>query len=202
MIQFTENFATSGWGDLPSSGRNRSGPFGGECLSFAPAAEAHFAGVWSIWIEQVFGAHLLDAMVAVMSLARADHSRDLLAVDARLAAQLPPEAVLRLRRAGHDMLRGMDGLRGSRPAQKLAAAAERGETPGLFPIVFALQSAIYNVPLRAALIAYGRLEWRAARDAHGGPRDEPDEASSALILARIDSRLDPAADSGAVAAVV
>ena len=202
MIHFTETLTTPGWGEIPVVARSRSGSLESECLSFAPAADAHFAGVWAHWVDHIFRPHLLDAMVAVMSLARADHTRDLLVEDARVASVLPPETIIRLRRAGHAMLSRMEGLRGSRPALKLGAAADRGETPGLFPIVFALQSAIYNLPMRVALVAYARLEWRAARDAHGGPSDEPDETAAALVLSRIDSRLNPAIDPRAVAAAV
>ena len=92
----------------------------------------------------------------------------------------------RLRSAGSPA-----SLRGSRSALRLRAAADRGETPGLYPVVFALQSAIYNVPVRAALVAYARLEWRAARDSHGGPWDEPGEIANDLIFVQVDARLLP-----------
>ncbi len=191
MIQFAENFATPGWGEIPAPVRSRPGAFGGECLSFAPNAGAHFAGVWGHWVEHVYGAQLVDAMLAVMLATRLDHTRDPLVLDAQVALYFAPEVVLRLRRAGHAMLRRMDGMRGSRSALRLRLAAERGETPGLYPIVFALQSAIYNVPARAALIAYARLEWRAARDSHGGPWDEPGQIANELIFSQVDTRLPP-----------
>ncbi len=200
MIEFAENFATPGWGEIPAPAPARPGAFGGECLSFAPAAGAHFAGVWSHWVEHVYGAQLLDAMLGVMSATRLDHTRDPLALDAQVATFFAPDTVLRLRRAGHAMLHRMDGMRGSRSALRLRGAADRGETPGLFPIVFALQSSIYNVPARAALVAYARLEWRAARDAHGGPWDEPGEIANDLILSQVDARLLPPAEPADVAA--
>lgn len=200
VIEFAESFATPNWGEIPPPLRSGPGNFGGECLSFAPAAGAHFAGVWSHWVEQVYGARLLDAMLGVMSATRLDHTRDVLRLDAQAAADFAPEALLRLRRAGHAMLQRMDGLRGSRSALRLRSAAERGETPGLFPIVFALQSAIYNVPARAALAAYARLEWRAARESHGGPWDEPGEIANDLIIAQVDTRLLRTTDPDEVAA--
>ena len=201
MLHFTDPPTTSGWSAIPAGQRARSGTFGGECLSFAPTPEAHFAGVWTHWAAEIFGPHLLDAMLHAMTSTRADHTRDLLARDAHVAGILAPESVLRLRRAGHAMLGRMDGMRGSRSARRFRAAAERGETPGLFPIVFALQSAIYNVPARAALLAYARLEWRAAREAQGGPWDQPGELDAGLILTRIDARFHPTIEPAAVAAV-
>lgn len=198
---FTETPATSDWSELPLVHRPHSGTFGGEPLSFAPAPDAHFAGVWTHWAAETFGPHLLDAMLHVMNSTRADHTRDLLALDAHLAGTFAPDIVLRLRRAGHAMLGRMDGMRGSRSALKFRAAAVRGETPGLFPIVFALQSAIYNVPARPALLAYARLEWRAAREAQGGPWDHPGEIDANLILSRIDARFHPTIEPAAVAAV-
>jgi hypothetical protein len=201
VIEFAELSATPRWGEIPAPSRLHPGTFGGECLSFSPGTDAHFAGVWSHWVEHVYGAHLLDAMLGVMSATRLDHTRDPLVLDVHVVSFFTPEVVLRLRRAGHAMLHRMDGMRGSRSALRLRAAADRGETPGLFPIVFALQSAIYNVPARAALVAYARLEWRAARDAHGGPWDEPGEIASNLILSQVDARLQPPTESTDDAAV-
>jgi hypothetical protein len=200
VIQFAESSATPGWGEIPAPLRSSPGTFGGECLSFAPAAGAHFAGVWSHWVEHVYGAQLLETMRAVMAATRLDHTRDPLVLDAELASFFAPDTVLRLRRAGHAMLHRMDGMRGSRSALRLRAAADRGESPGLYPIVFALQSAIYNVPVRAALVAYARLEWRAARDSHGGPWDEPGEIANDLIFAQVDARLLPSSETDEVAA--
>ena len=201
MLHFTETPATPGWTEIPPVHRVRSGTFGGNPLSFAPAPDAHFAGVWTHWAAELFGNHLLDAMLHAMTSTRADHTRDLLACDARIAGIFAPDVVLRLRQAGHAMLGRMDGMRGSRSALKFRAAADRGETPALFPIVFALQSAIYNVPARAALLAYARLEWRAAREAHGGPWDQPGEIDTNLIRSRIESRFHPTIEPAAVAAV-
>jgi hypothetical protein len=200
VIQFAETFASPGWGEIPAPSRSGPGTFDGECLSFAPAAGAHFAGVWSHWVEHVYGAQLIDAMLGVMSATRLDHTRDPLLLDAQMASVFTPDVVVRLRRAGHAMLHRMDGMRGSRSALRLRAAADRGETPGLFPIVFALQSAIYNVPARAALVAYARLEWRAARVSHGGPWDEPGEIANDLIFSQVDARLLPPAAPTDVAA--
>lgn len=201
MLHFTENHGTSGWNQIPALPHAHSGAFGGEALSFAPAPDAHFAGVWTHWAAETFGLHLLDAMLHAMNSTRADHTRDLLAQDAQLAGSFAPEIVVRLRRAGHAMLGRMDGMRGSRSALKFRAAAVRGETPGLFPIVFALQSAIYNVPARAAFLAYARLEWRAARETQGGPWDHPGEIDSDQILSRIDARFQPTIEPATVAAV-
>jgi len=202
VIEFPEQSATPGWDGIPTSGRSGPGTFGGEFLSFAPAADAHFAGVWEHWVKNVYGAQLIESMLAVMAATRLDHTREPLAIDAAVAAEFAPEVVIRLRRAGHAMLHRMDGMRGSRSAFRLRAAAERGETPGLFPIVFALQSALHNVPERAALLAYARLEWRAAREAHGGPWDELEGTASALIISQVDARLAPPGEADEVAAAV
>lgn len=201
VLYFTETPATSGWSDIPPPRRARAGTFGGEALSFAPAPDAHFAGVWSHWAVETFGPHLLEVMLHAMNATRADHTRDVLACDAHLAGVFAPDVVLRLRRAGHAMLGRMDGMRGSRSALKFRAAAVRGETPGLFPVVFALQSAVYNVPARASLLAYARLEWRAARETQGGPWDHPGENDTNLILSRIEARFHPTIVPAAVAAV-
>ena len=183
MIQFAETFATPGWEEIPPPVRTAPGNFGGACLSFAPAAGAHFAGVWSHWVEQVYGAHLLDAMLGVMSATRLDHTREPLALDAQVAARFPPAPVLRLpgaraRHAPADRRHARVAL-GPAPAPSFGTGRERG----LFPIVFALQSTIYNVP--------ARRPW-AKPDSNGvpratpkvGPWDEPGEIANAQIFAQ------------------
>lgn len=143
------------------------------------------------WVENTLAPRDWPAVVEAYTLAQQGKSRELLALDARLTRErrdLEGPGILAARR----QLARMRPLRDSRVVQRYLDAVERGEARAWRPLVFGVEAAVFNVPLRSALLAYGT---RLLQELIGGAilplRLNPAavEAEMAAITARFPSRL-------------
>ncbi len=157
----------------------------GTVLTFAPAAGAHFAGAWNGWLTRTFTTYLLEAITTTMNATASDHSREVFESDASLSAALSEGERSRLSVTGKRALDHFGGLRGSRPAMRLAAEALAGKVTGLFPIVFAVRAALYHVAPTAALLAYAVLEWRGGLHHAGSAASDESTATALTAAARL-----------------
>lgn len=133
---------------------------------------------WEDWVAGWFAPVLAPALVAMADLAARERVRELRAADLELAARLAPEVSARLRESGRRLLSDLHGARSTRWLSRFEAWAASGETPALFPTLFAARSALFHLPPRPMLDGYARLEWRAASP--GTDLDAPTDALAAV----------------------
>lgn len=127
---------------------------------------------WEAWVAGWFVPVLAPALVAMADLAARERVRELRAADLDLAARFPPEIAARLRESGRRLLSDLHGARSTRWLSRFEGWAASGETPALFPTLFAARSALFHLPPRPMLDGYARLEWRAASGSdQGAPTD-------------------------------
>lgn len=126
--------------------------------SSAPAASS----AWQTWQDAVFRPVLAPALVRAAICAGRDNARELRAGDLALADALTSGVTESARDPGHRLLRRLRAARGVRWVARLQFWAAEGETPALFPTVFAGHCALFHLPLRTMLLAYAACEWRAA----------------------------------------
>lgn len=124
----------------------------------------------------------LPAIAAACGCARRGQTRELIALDQRLAAEtiLAPFASAS-RTIGAAQLRRMKPLRDERTLQRYLAAVESGQASGWHTLVYGLTLAIYSFPLRQGLLHYGRETLGGL--ALGALRAEPflDSAGQAML---------------------
>ena len=131
-------------------------------FTFLPEAEGNVAGAWETWMEEVFKAVLLERMVAVMDYAGASQAREAREIDWELDALLDEEARKSSAEAGGELLDSLTAAHGVRIVNKFEIWQKEGETPAHFAVVYAIQCAVFNFPMRQSLLSYLRHEWRAA----------------------------------------
>ena len=132
---------------------------------------------WEDWVANCFVRVLAPALMAMADLAARERVRELRAADLDLAARFAPEVAARLRESGRRLLSDLHGARSTRWLNRFEAWAASGETPALFPTLFAARSALFHLPPRPMLAGYVRLEWRAAS---GSDSDAPTDALAAV----------------------
>lgn len=142
-------------------------------LTFSPPGADADGRTWQEWVAGWFVPVLAPALVAMADLAARERVRELRVADHDLAARFAPEIVARLRESGRRLLSDLHGARSTRWLSRFEAWAARGETPALFPTLFAARSALFHLPPRLMLAGYARLEWRAAS---GSDLDSPTDA--------------------------
>ncbi len=133
---------------------------------------------WEEWAAGWFAPVLAPALVTMANLAARERVRELRAADLELAARLVPEVSTRLRASGRRLLSELHGARSARWLSRFEAWAAGGETPALFPTLFAARSALFHLPTRPMLEGYARLEWRAASP--GADLNAPTDALAAV----------------------
>lgn len=131
-------------------------------LTFDPTPASHIASEFARWLEEIFAPILLPHSLAAIDHARLGAAREWQATDVQLDAALPSDARTRSRHTGGILLRALAASRGSGLVRRIAVAAERGETPAHFATVHGLQTAMFHVPTRPALLSAIYFEWRAA----------------------------------------
>lgn len=150
-------------------------------LTFVPPAPGGNAvawrGAWEGWVSGWFVPVLAPSLLEMTNLAVHERVRELRAADLALAARLAPEALPRLGEAGRRLLADLRGARSARWLERFQTWAGNGETPALFPTIFAARAALFHLPPRPMLVDYARLEWRAAS---APDRRAPTDAVGAL----------------------
>ncbi len=144
-------------------------------LTFLPpsaAAPADWLRAWNTWREGTLTAVLAPVLLEVVALAVRGCVREILAADRALDAALAPDdARSRSVAAGRRLLARLAVSRGERSLSRFQQWAAAGEMPAHFPTIYAVQHALFHLPLRLLVPAYAYCEWSsamAARPTNGG----------------------------------
>lgn len=131
-----------------------------EPLSFCPRSSDSFASAWGDWVDgrwsPFFGTHLVD----VYFKARSNGVREVMELDAELAAFLDADEAERSVDAGRALLEAATEARHHRVMSKLLERVSGEEGVGHAATVFAAHAGAFHVPLFSTLVSYLYLEWR------------------------------------------
>ena len=134
----------------------------------------------------------LPAIYRAFAHASRNEVRELMALDRSIDGEpMLREFASASRRVGQAQLKRLRPLRDHRLVQRYLKAVEAGEADGWHTIVYGVTLALYSVPLRQGLVAYGRQTVRGFIQA-AGPSLQISEEESFDLLERISSSL-PAA---------
>lgn len=110
------------------------------------------------WIERSFAPLLAPSLISVHRLATAYRLDEIAAIDHRVDRLLEPPARTRSLAAATAFLEGKDEMKANRQWSRFADLVAQGATPGHTPTLFALQTALYHLPLVPMLAAYSWFE--------------------------------------------
>ncbi|NLT69424.1 MAG: hypothetical protein GXX91_01855 [Verrucomicrobiaceae bacterium] len=150
--------------------------------TFAWNDRGNLAAAWTIWLEKWFAPHLSACFVEVYHRAAASLVEEIEAADRRLDAALTDSLRSRSLQVAGAFLEGKSERRAHRQWQRFVERIASGHTPGHTTTLFALQCALYHLPLGSALSAYAWFELESAlppSGSGGGERDYRDKAGSA-----------------------
>ena len=130
-----------------------------------------FKKQWSLWLHGLFRNQLSDVFVKVY-LASAEMRMNRIAeLDRELNRHLCDKQIEKSREAGRWFLEGKSEMKRAPQWQKYARYVEQEDCPGHVVTTFALQAALYHLPLLSALTSYVYFEWRAGMLAFGEKGD-------------------------------
>lgn len=145
------------------------------------------ARAWSLWLENLFVPHLSGIFVEVYLCAAAFRLKEIAAADNRLDAVLTESLRARSLKVAKSFLEGKSEMRANREWQRFVDRISRGEVAGHTTTLFALQCALYHLPLGPALSAYAWFELECGLPRHSGGdgyRDRPGSAAEVLAVFR------------------
>lgn len=142
---------------------------------------------WSLWLENWFVPHLTTTFVEVYQCAAAFRLKEIAAADSRLDGVLTESLRARSLKVAKSFLEGKSEMRANREWQRFVDRISRGEVAGHTTTLFALQCALYHLPLGPALSAYAwfELECGLPRAESGSSyRDKAGSAEEVLAVFR------------------
>lgn len=113
-----------------------------------------FAAAWERWLETCFSPHLAPVFVGVRRLAGELRIEGIVELDRRLDGVLGAPLRASSLAAARAFLEGKAEMRANPEWRRFAEAVAEGRSPGHAPVLFALQTALYHLPLASALAAY------------------------------------------------
>jgi hypothetical protein len=134
---------------------------------------------WKSWLATWFRPVLAPAFVAVHGHASASRPLEIVPHDLALDRALDEPTRRRSLAVGRSFLEGKAMMRAHREWSGFAERVAAGEAPGHAATLFALQSALYHLPLANALAAYAWFELESGLP-RGGWRDEAGGGAEAL----------------------
>lgn len=129
--------------------------------TFFPTDAPSLEVAWDVWAESYFSPILAPAFVSTFQEAMASRADEIGDIDRALEKNLPEEMAHRSRKASEPFFEGKDEMKANRVWTRYATSVANGETPGNLPVVFALQAALFQLPLPSALGAYAWFELRS-----------------------------------------
>ena len=128
-----------------------------------------FESEWRRWLAESFESWLGPAFVEVYLATSRMQSERVAELDREIGGRLSPEAHERSRAAALPWLEGRTEVQRQPQWVKYLRAQAAGEVPGHVTTIFALQAALFHLPLLSSLAAYvifeGMNGWAAV---HGG----------------------------------
>lgn len=145
---------------------------------------ASLADSWTDWLETCFSPHLGPAFVEIYECASSFRLVEIQEVDHRLKNSLSASQQERSLQAALAFREGKSEMKANREWQRFVNRVETGKSPGHVTTLFALQCALYHLPLASSLSAYTwfELENGLPRD---GYRDELGSADEVLQVFRL-----------------
>lgn len=125
---------------------------------------SEFRASWLEFLEKSFRDQLGRVFVEVYTAATEMRIRRVTELDNELEQVLSAGEAQRSKATGHCFLEGKSAMQRAPQWQKYARSVERGESPAHVVTVFALQAALYHLPLLSALTAYVYFEWRSGME--------------------------------------
>lgn len=145
--------------------------------SFRPSG-GRIGDDWAEWCENLFSDGIGPIFRDAYHLGSQLKLREVVILDEVLATHLgvlSPDLI----DAARPFMEGKENMRGHREWRKYTLKIQAGEAPGHLPVVFALHSVLFRMPLACALQAYAWLEWKMGHRAieqlrqAGIPEDPP-----------------------------
>tara|TARA_R110000850_G_scaffold272584_3_gene407866 strand:- start:4002 stop:4628 length:627 start_codon:yes stop_codon:yes gene_type:complete len=130
---------------------------------------------WKLWQETWLAPHLAPSFVEAYECGVQYWLDEIQAIDTLLDLDLTDQVRERSKQAAAAFLEGKSEMQANREWSKFADRVAKGETPGHVSVVFALQSALYHLPLASALSAYIWFEFQS-----GMPKEVSRESLSEL----------------------
>jgi hypothetical protein len=159
---------------------SRLGVVSGSPATFLPDESTGLSEAWNAWLDLWFTPVLAPALVSVHRLAGEMRPDEIVATDLAVDRALPEPLRRRSLSAARPFLTGKDEMRAHRAWSRVSVRIAAGESPGHLVTLFALQTALYHLPLAPALGAYAWFELESGLPpAH---RDRPGTAAEALAL--------------------
>jgi urease accessory protein UreF len=148
------------------------------------------APLFQRWLGECFRPILAPALVEIHRLATTYRLDEFAKVDRGLDASLEEGARKRSLAAAKAFLEGKAEMKANREWSRFADLVAKGGSPGHTPTLFALQAALYHLPLAPTLAAYAWFELesalpRAYRDLAGTRQEVLDTFSLALPEVRV-----------------
>ncbi len=135
----------------------------------------HLPAAWQLWQDNWLAPHLAPAFVEAYQCGTQYRIDEVQAIDTLLDIQLNQPIRERSKLASAAFLEGKSEMQANREWTKFVDRVSNGKSPGHVCIVFALQSALYHLPLASALSAYIWFEFQS-----GLPKEISRESLSEL----------------------
>jgi hypothetical protein len=132
-----------------------------------------FGAAWRSWLRETFESWLGAVFCGAYAAAGQFRVEQLMNLDAVLESRLDSPARERSRAAAAAWLEGRIEMRRQPQWAKYIGLWTAGETAGHLPVAFALQAALFQVPLLPALVSYATFEGVNGLAAYGGGRLDP-----------------------------
>jgi len=157
---------------------------------------------WSLWLENWFVPHLAGTFVKIYGAAAQFRFENIQTADKDLDAILTATLRKRSLVVAKAFLEGKSEMRANREWTRFVDRIERGESPGHTTTLFALQCALYHLPLAPALSAYAWFELESGlprtgyRDRDGSAAEVLDAFQTALPHVTVAMRGDHGENEG------
>ena len=153
----------------------------GEPATFLCEKSGDLVSAWQLWQVTRFAPYLAPAFVDAYLCGHEQRTDEVQSVDRALDKTLNAPIRKRSVAAAEAFLEGKEEMRANPGWKRFAERIENGTTPGHVPIVFALQSALYNLSLAPALTAYAWFEFQSGCDHTGLTNEESSEIFGSVL---------------------
>jgi urease accessory protein UreF len=163
---------------------------------FLPESSGSLRSEWHDWVTATLVPVLVPCFAAVHRLAGGIRPAEIARLDRELDGQLPPLPRSRSLAAARAFLEGKSGMGGHREWSRYANLVTEGSAPGHLPVVFAVQTALFHLPLASSLAAYAWFELESGlpksfRDEQGSGRFVLELFASTLPALQVAMRAEP-----------
>lgn len=137
---------------------------------------------WDRWLRDCFSPLLAPAFAEIHRLAGEMRIERIVELDRKLDQSLDRIPRTNSLVAARAFLEGKSEMRANREWSRFAQSVADGKAPGHAPVLFALQTALYHLPLASALAAYVWFELESGLPRTAGYRDRTGSGEEALAL--------------------